>query len=118
MTLTAVVKVLAPESTSVPMSPLESVEPLLVSRTPARVRVLPGITRISLLVLLERKLRVEVKVSVARKLPPSRVMTLDAAPRAPSFEAASTPALMLMVPVKSLAGLVSSNVPAPFFWMP
>ena len=89
---------------------------------PESVRVLPGITRISLLPVMlpssVRKLRVEVKVSVARKLPPWILMILAALPRAPSLETASTPALMLTVPVKSLVALVSSIVPLPFFWIP
>ena len=118
LTAKAVVKVLAPEITRRPMSPLVIVWEVALVSWPESVRVLPGMTRISLPALSVRKLRVEVKVSVARKWPPWMLMILAALPRAPSLETASTPVLMLTVPVKSLVALVSSIVPAPFFWIP
>ena len=85
---------------------------------PVSVRVLPGITRISLPALRVRKLRDVVMSWVASTLPPWMLMTLAAAPRAPSLEKASTPLLTLMVPVKSLVALASRSVPAPFLVRP
>ena len=106
------------DSTSVPASPLAQAAVVLVSRLPVRVRVLPGATRISLPAFRVRKLRAVEKVSVARKLPPWRLMMLPELPRAASLLAARTPALMATVPVKSLVALDSSIVPAPFFTRP
>ena len=106
------------DSTSVPASPLAQATVVLVSRLPVRVRVLPGATRISLVAFRVRKLRAVEKVSVARKLPPWRLMVLPELPRAASLLAARTPAAMATVPVKSLVALDSSIVPAPFFTRP
>ena len=118
LTLKAWPKVLREASTSVPVSPLATACVVFESMLPVSVSVLPGSTRISLPALRVRKLRPEEKVSVARKWPPWRLMTLPAAPRAPSLAAASTPPLMLTVPSKSLAALASSIVPAPFLMRP
>ena len=78
--LNAVAKVFAPARTRVPPSPLAMAWVVEVSRTPVKVRVLPGTTRISLPALSVRMLRAVVMFSVARRWPPCRLMTLPALP--------------------------------------
>ena len=87
------------------------------------LRTLPAVTSIALLAWFSTKTREVAKEPVARKptsVVPStfKVTEFAAAPRAPSEEAARTPArtsIVAPLPPKLFAGLDRSNVPGPDF---